>query len=170
MDWLCSSTPHSYVEALMELYQETGPIWRCVSRSVRSDSLEPHGLQATRLLCPWKSPGKNTGVGCHSFLQGIFLTQGSIIKVKWGYKDGFPGDTVAKNLPTNAGDPRHVASDPWVGKIPWRRKGLPTQHSCLGNPMDRGTWWAIVHGAAMSQTQPNTSTDTCKGGEMIQQD
>ena len=31
----------------------------------------------TRLLCPWNSPGKNTGVGCHSFLQGIFLTQGS---------------------------------------------------------------------------------------------
>ena len=29
------------------------------------------------LLCPWNSPGKNTGVGCHSFLQGIFLTQGS---------------------------------------------------------------------------------------------
>ena len=31
----------------------------------------------TRLLCPWNSPGKNTGVGCHSFLQGIFWTQGS---------------------------------------------------------------------------------------------
>ena len=32
---------------------------------------------ATRLLCPWDSPGKNTGVGCHFLLQGIFLTQGS---------------------------------------------------------------------------------------------
>ena len=31
----------------------------------------------TRLLCPWDSPGKNTGVGCHFLLQGIFLTQGS---------------------------------------------------------------------------------------------
>ena len=31
----------------------------------------------TRLLCPWASPGKNTGVGCHSLLQGIFPTQGS---------------------------------------------------------------------------------------------
>ena len=29
------------------------------------------------LLCPWDSPGKNTGVGCHALLQGIFLTQGS---------------------------------------------------------------------------------------------
>ena len=32
---------------------------------------------AARLLCPWNSSGKNTGVGCHSLLQGIFLTQGS---------------------------------------------------------------------------------------------
>ena len=32
---------------------------------------------ATWLLCPWDSPGRNTGVGCHSLLQGIFLTQGS---------------------------------------------------------------------------------------------
>ena len=33
-------------------------------------------LQPTRLLCPWSSPGKNTGVGCQFLLQGIFLTQG----------------------------------------------------------------------------------------------
>ena len=36
-----------------------------------------HGLQPARLLCPWNSLGKNTGVGCHPPLQGIFLTQGS---------------------------------------------------------------------------------------------
>ena len=39
--------------------------------------LRPCGLQPTRLLCLWDSPGKNTGVGCHFLLQGIFLTQGS---------------------------------------------------------------------------------------------
>ena len=36
-----------------------------------------HGLQPTRFLCPWNSQGKNTGVGCHPLLQGIFPTQGS---------------------------------------------------------------------------------------------
>ena len=41
-----------------------------------SDSLQPHGLQTTKILCPWDSPGKNTGVGCHFLLQGIFPTQG----------------------------------------------------------------------------------------------
>ena len=41
-----------------------------------SDSLRPHGLQPTRFLRPWDSPGKNTRVGYHALLQGIFLTQG----------------------------------------------------------------------------------------------
>ena len=47
------------------------------SHSVVSDSLRLHGLQPTRLLSPWNSPGKNTGVGCHFLLQGFFPTQGS---------------------------------------------------------------------------------------------
>ena len=42
-----------------------------------SSSLWPHGLQPARLLCPWDSPGKNIGVGCHFLLQGILPTQGS---------------------------------------------------------------------------------------------
>ena len=42
-----------------------------------SQSLQPHGLSPTRLLCSWDSPGKNTGAGCHALLQGIFPTQRS---------------------------------------------------------------------------------------------
>ena len=38
---------------------------------------DPHGLLSTRLLCPWNSPGRNTGVGCHFILQRIFPTQAS---------------------------------------------------------------------------------------------
>ena len=53
--------------------------WGCagLSHSVMSSSFQPHGLQPTRLLCPWDSPGKKTGVGCHFLLQGIFPTQES---------------------------------------------------------------------------------------------
>ena len=47
------------------------------SYSVVSDSLWPHELQPTRLLCPWDSPGKNTGMCSQSLLQGIFPNQGS---------------------------------------------------------------------------------------------
>ena len=46
-----------------------------LSCSVVSDSLWPYGLKPARLLCPWDSPGKNTGVGSHALLQRIFLTR-----------------------------------------------------------------------------------------------
>ena len=49
----------------------------CSVTSVVSSSLLPHGLWPARLFRPWDSPGKNTGVGCHALLQGIFPTQGS---------------------------------------------------------------------------------------------
>ena len=44
----------------------------CSVAPVVSDSFRPHGLQPARLLCPWDSPGQNTGVGCHDLLQGTF--------------------------------------------------------------------------------------------------
>ena len=57
-----------------------------LSFSAVSNSLSPHGLQPIRLLCPWDSPGKNTGIGCHNLLQGIFPTQGSnsgLLHCRW---------------------------------------------------------------------------------------
>ena len=48
----------------------------CQAASVMSESVQPQGLQPTRLFCPRDSPGKNTGVGCHALLLGIFPTQG----------------------------------------------------------------------------------------------
>ena len=47
------------------------------SLSVVSDSSQPHGLQPSRLLCPWNSPGETIEVGCPFLLQRIFLTQAS---------------------------------------------------------------------------------------------
>ena len=52
-------------------------LWKVNINSVMSNSLWPHGLSPSSLLCPWNSPGKNTGVGCHFLLQGTFPTQGS---------------------------------------------------------------------------------------------
>ena len=48
----------------------------CEVASAVSDSLGLYGLYPVRLLCPWDSLGKNTGVGCYVLLQGIFATQG----------------------------------------------------------------------------------------------
>ena len=48
----------------------------CLVISIMSNSLRPHGLQPTRLLCAWDLPSKSTGMGCHALLQGISLRQG----------------------------------------------------------------------------------------------
>ena len=59
---------------------------------------------------------------------------------------GFPGDSVVKNLPVNAGDIRDVGLIPGLVRSLGGGHGNPLQYSCLENPMDRGAWWATVHG------------------------
>ena len=56
---------------------------------------------------------------------------------------------MVKNLPANAGD---EGSIPGSGRSPGGGNGNPLQYSCLENPMDRGAWWATVHGVAKSRT------------------
>ena len=84
------------------------------SCSVMSNSLSPHGLWPTRLLCPWDSPGQNTGVGSLSLLQGIFPTQGSnpdLLHCRWILyqltHQGNPGilEWVAVPSPADLSDP-----------------------------------------------------------------
>ena len=50
---------------------------------------------------------------------------------------------MARNLPVNESD---MGSIPGSGRSPGEGNGNPFQHSCLGNPMDGGAWWATVHG------------------------
>ena len=57
-----------------------------------------------------------------------------------------------KNLPANAGDTRDIDLAPGSGRSPGEGNGKPRQYSCLENPMDRGAWWATVHGVAKSWT------------------
>ena len=55
---------------------------------------------------------------------------------------------VIMSPPANAGDIGDVGSIPGSGRSPGEDNGTPLQYSCLGNPMDRGTWWAAVHEVA----------------------
>ena len=59
---------------------------------------------------------------------------------------------MVKNLPVNAGDAGAIGSIPGLGRFPGEGNGSPLQYSCLGNPMDRGAWWATVHKVAKSLT------------------
>ena len=54
---------------------------------------------------------------------------------------------MVKNPSANAGDARATGSVPGLGRPPGEGNGTPLQYSCLENPMDRGAWWATVHGA-----------------------
>ena len=54
---------------------------------------------------------------------------------------------MVKNPPANAGD---VGSIPELGRAPGEGNGNLLQYSCLKNPMDRGTWWATIHGVTES--------------------
>ena len=54
-----------------------------------------------------------------------------------------------RSLPASAGD---VGSIPKLGRSPGAGNGNPIQYSCLGDPMDRGVWWAAVLGVAESDT------------------
>ena len=59
---------------------------------------------------------------------------------------------VVTNLPANVGDLREAGLIPELGRSPGGGHDNPLQHSCLENPVDRGPWWATVHGVAKSPT------------------
>jgi len=62
---------------------------------------------------------------------------------------------VVKNPLANAADAGLI---PGLGRSSGGGNGNPLQYSCLGNPMDGGTWWTTVHGVAKNRTLPSTHT------------
>ena len=65
---------------------------------------------------------------------------------------GFPGGSGVKNLPASAGDARGMDSVPGLGRSPGVGNGNALQYSSLEKSMDRGAWWATVHGLTKGQT------------------
>ena len=63
---------------------------------------------------------------------------------------GFPGGSDSEESACNAGD---LGSTPGLGRPPGGVHVNPLQYSCLENPVDRGAWWATVHGVAKSRTR-----------------
>ena len=64
--------------------------WLSLLSQLSRISFRLFGLHPTGLLCPWDSPGKNTGVGCRFLLQGIFLSQGSNLHLLHWQEDSLP--------------------------------------------------------------------------------
>ena len=65
---------------------------------------------------------------------------------------GLSGSLALKNPPANERDAGDSGSMPGSGRSPGGGSGTPLQHSCLGSPVDRGAWWAAVHGVTESDT------------------
>ena len=63
---------------------------------------------------------------------------------------GFPCGSAGKESACNAGD---LGSIPGSGRSPGEGNSNPLQYSCLENPMDRGAWWAAVHGKELDTTE-----------------
>ena len=70
---------------------------------------------------------------------------------------GFPGGSDSKESACKAGDPGSTLG---LGRSPGEGNGNPLQYSCLENPMDRGTWWATVHGVSKSWRRLSNFTFT----------
>ena len=114
------------------------PAAAAAKSSILSDSVRPHRWQPTRLPCPWDSPGKNTGVGCHFLLPMLPATQ-------------------FKNLLSDVMKLEARLSMLFVLRIffvYWLLCKISPQIecSCLENLRDRGAWWASVYGVAQSRT------------------
>ena len=76
---------------------------------------------------------------------------------------GFPNSSVAKNPPANAGDARDGGLISGLRRYPGGRNGNPLWYSCLENPMDRGVWWATVHGD--TRVRPNLAAKLVRRGQ-----
>ena len=68
-----------------------------------------------------------------------------------------PGGSEIKASASNAGD---LSSIPGLGRSPGEGNGNPLQYSCLENPLDRGAWWATVHGVTKESDMIATETTT----------
>ena len=68
---------------------------------------------------------------------------------------------MVKNPPADAGDIRDTGSIPGLGIYPGGGNGSPLRYSCLGNPMDRGAWWAMVHAAAAAAKSLQSCPTLC---------
>ena len=78
-------------------------------------------------------------------------------KWTWHITLGFPGGASGKESLCQCG---RLRFNPWVGRSPGGRNDNPVHYSCLGNPMDKGSWWATVHGVAESDVNEHMSTDS----------
>ena len=115
--------------------QNCHSLMECLWRGIPHLNIQPPeiGTRTHKTLVQW-CPGDS----CEGFSSVLYTTL------------GFPGGSDGNGSACNAGDPGSI---PGLGRSLGGGHGCPLQYSCLANPMDRGAWWAKVHGVAKCQTR-----------------
>ena len=141
-----------------------------------SDSLWSHGLQHTRLPylhhlpelaqthAHWVGDATQLSRSLSSPSSPAFNLSQHLVLFQWVSLVN-PGGSVVKNPTAHAGDIRDAGSIPGLGRRPGEGNGNPLQYSCLENSMDRGAWWATVHGVTkghIHNSPPGTPHRYCK--------
>ena len=110
-----------------------------------SETLLPSAVHRNSLsgVFPFQKFEKGTKKSTRNF---EFISQKAVFyTLIFTYHWGFPGGSDGKESVCSAGD---LGSIPGLGRSLGEGNGYPLQYSCLDNPMDRGAWWATVHGVA----------------------
>ena len=102
-------------------------------------------------------------MGQEGFLGNMVLSLRLKNEEKINEAVGFPGDLLVKSLLTGAGD---TVGTSGFGRCPGGGNGNPFQHSCLDDPINRGVWWARVHGVTKSWTRLSTWAHRSSEGEI----
>ena len=128
------------------------------------DPLEKGKVTHSSILA-WRIHGLCSPWGCKesdttewlSLLEKGMAAHSSTFAWRILWTENMPGDSEVKASACNAGD---LGSIPGLGRPPGEGNDNPLQYSCLENPMDRGAWWATVHGIAKSRTRLSDFTFT----------
>ena len=116
-----------------------------------SDSLRPHGWQPARLLCPWDSPGKNTGVGCYATLQRTFPTQGFSSLAGEFFTTEPPGKPKLPNRKSN-----------FQFEVLEGIQGYRTQNVAQDNCIQKGEWERMDIGSLFAERGSKCSAGECQ--------
>ena len=122
--------------------------------SSKASILQCSALFIVQLSYPYMTTGKTIALTRWTFSGKVMSL---LFNMLFRLVMSFSGDSDGKASAYNAGDPGSI---PGSGKSPGEGNGNPFQYSCLENPMDRGAWWATVHGVAKSQTRLSDFTHT----------
>jgi len=167
-------TDHGACFSVVLWGSEVSPVQEEAALRVSLGNMERRVIKLQRLhgKCPVQHSAWSTGLSglllCHSLtLRKQICTNGLVFDPGKEFVGkncpqplGFPGGSMVKNLCANAGIKRDAVSIPELGRSSEGGNGNPLQYSCLENPMDRGAWWATVHGVAKSPAQPSCVIET----------